>query len=91
MLLELPQSYIFKYFFFIKNLNVGGPLLISNLNVDYSSHGIQGSSFSLFSPCNSDPSNVDHDEDVMSLDESNPILEIDLPIISSKLIVKKKL
>jgi len=89
MPLKLPQSYKFKYLFSIKNPNVGGPLLISNPNVDFSSHGIQGSSLPLFSPCNFDFSNVNHD-DVMSLDEFNPIPKIDLLAISSKLIVKKK-
>ncbi len=69
---------------------MGGPLLISNPNVDFSSHGIQGSSIPLFSPCNFDLSNVDHDDVVMSLDEFNPILKIDLLAISSKLTVKKK-
>jgi len=69
---------------------VCGPFLISIPNVDFSSYGIQRSSLPLFSPCNSNPSNVDHDDDVMSLDEFNPILEINIPAISSKLIVKKK-
>ncbi len=69
---------------------MGGPLLIVNPNVDSSLHGIQGSSLPLFSPCNFDPSNVDHDDDAMFLDESNPIFEIYLHVISSELIVKKK-
>ncbi len=91
MPLKLPQSYKFKYFFFIKIPNVGGPLLISNPNVDYSSHGIQRASLPLSSPCNFIPSNVDHNDDVMSLDGSNPILEINLHVISFKLIVKKRI
>jgi hypothetical protein len=36
-------------------------------------------------------SNVDHDDDIMSLDEFNPILEINLHAISSQLIVRKKI
>jgi hypothetical protein len=74
---KLPQSYKFKYFF-TRNPIVGGPLLIFYLNVTSSSHGFQGSSPPLFSPCNCDFSNVDHDDDVMSLDESDPILETNL-------------
>jgi hypothetical protein len=50
-----------------------------------SSHGPQGSSPPLSSPCNSDPSNVDHDDDVMSLDECNTTPETNLPIVPSKL------
>jgi hypothetical protein len=38
---------------------------------------------------NSNPSNGDHHDDVMSLDESNPTPKIDLPIVPSKLIVQK--
>jgi hypothetical protein len=68
---------------------VGGPLLISNPNVDSFSHGIQGSSPPLFSPCNFDTSNADLDDDVIFLDEFNTIPKIDLPTISCKLIVKK--
>ncbi len=90
MPLELPQFCKFKYMFSIKNHDVGGSFLISNPNVDSSSHGIQGSSPPLFSPNNSYPSNVNNDDDVMSLDELNPIPKLDLPTISSKLIVKKK-
>jgi len=51
---------------------MGRPLLIFDPNVVSSSHGPQGSSPHLFSPCNYNPSNGDHDDDVMSLDESNP-------------------
>jgi hypothetical protein len=53
-------------------------------------HGLQGLSPLLFSPCNYDP-NVDHNDDVISLNEFDPNLEIDLPIVSSKLIIHKKL
>jgi hypothetical protein len=44
----------------------------------------------LFSPCNSNLSNVNHDDDVMFLYESNPTLETNLPIIPSKLTIQKK-
>jgi hypothetical protein len=67
---------------------VGGPLLISNPNVVSSFHGLQGSSPLLFSPCNFNPSNGFHDDDVMFLDESNPTLEIDLHVVPSKLIIQ---
>jgi len=43
----------------------------------------------LLSPCNYNPSNGDHDDDVMSLDESNPTPKIDLHVIPSKLIIQK--
>jgi hypothetical protein len=86
---KLPQSYKFKYFS-SRNLVVGGPLLIFDLNVTSSSHGFQGSSPLLFSPCNYDLSNVDHDDDVMSLDEFNPTLETNLLVVPSKLIINKK-
>ncbi len=47
-----------------------------------SSHGPQGSSPPLSSPCNSNPSNVDHDDDdVMSLDEFNTTPQTNLPIV----------
>jgi hypothetical protein len=80
----LPQSYKFKYFFSNKNLVVGGPLLIYDPNVVSSSRGLQRSSLPLFSPCNFDPSNVDHDDDVMFLDEFDPTHKIDLFIVPSK-------
>ncbi len=86
---KLPQSYKVKYFSSKKPV-MGEPLLISNPNVTSSSHGLQGSSLPLFSPCNSNPSNGDHDDDVMSLDESDPTLEIDLLVVPSKLTVQKK-
>jgi hypothetical protein len=70
---------------------MGEPLIISNPNVASSSHGLQGSSLPLFSPCNFNPSNGDHDDDVMSLDESDPTPEIDLPFVPSKLRVPKKM
>jgi len=54
------------------------------------SHGLQGSSPLLFSPCNYDPSNVYYDDDVISLDEFDPHLEIDLPIVPFKFIIHKK-
>jgi hypothetical protein len=63
-----PESYKFKYFFFSKNLICGWPFLIFDHNVASSFHGPQGSSPTLFSPCNSNPSNVIHDDDVMFLD-----------------------
>jgi hypothetical protein len=69
---------------------VGGPLLISNPNVVSSFHGLQGSSPPLFSLGSSNPSNGDHDDDVMSLDESDPTPKINLLIVPSKLIVQKK-
>jgi hypothetical protein len=68
---------------------VGEFLLIFDLNVT-SSHGFQGSSPPLFSPCNFDLSNVDHDDDVMSLDEFDPTLETNLLIVPSKLTIQKK-
>ncbi len=68
---------------------MGKPLLISNPNVASSSYGLQGSSLPLFSQCNFNPSNGDDDDDVMSLDESDPIPKIDLPVVPSKLIVQK--
>jgi len=64
---------------------VGGPLLIYDPNVASTSHGLQRSSLLLFSPCNFDPSNVDHDNYVMSLDEFDPTPKIDLFIVPSKL------
>jgi len=71
MLPKLPLSYKFKYFF----LAMGGNLLISNPNVASFFHGPQGSSVLLFSPCNSNPSNGDDDDDdVKFLNESNPTL-----------------
>ncbi len=70
---------------------MGGPLLISDPNVASSSHGLQGSSPPLFSPDNYNPSNGNDDDDVMSLDESDPTLEIDLHVVPSKLIVQKKI
>ncbi len=63
---------------------MGGPLLNYDPNVVSSSHGLQRSSLPLFSPCNFDLSNVDHDDDVMSLDEFGPIPKIDLFIVPSK-------
>jgi len=50
-------------------------------------HGPKRSSPPLFSPYNSNPSNGDHDGDVMCLDESNFILETYLLIFPYKLIV----
>jgi hypothetical protein len=47
---------------------MGVHLLIYNRNVVYFSRGFQRSSLPLFSPCNFNPSNVDHDDDVMFLD-----------------------
>jgi hypothetical protein len=85
MPLELPQSYKFKYFFFSWNLVIN-----FYLNGASFSHGLQGSSPPLFSPCNYDPSNIDHDDNAISLDEFDPHLEIDLPIVPSKLIIHKK-
>jgi hypothetical protein len=70
MLPKLPLSYKFKYFF----LAIGGPILISNPNVASFFHGLQGSSLFLFSPCNFNPSNGDHDDDAMFSNESNPTL-----------------
>ncbi len=64
---------------------MGGPLLIYDPNVASPSHGLQKSSLLLFSPCNFDFSNVNHDDDVMSLDESDPTPKIDLFIVPSKL------
>jgi hypothetical protein len=87
---DLPQSYIFKYFFSNRNLVVGGPLLIYDPNVISTSRGLQRSSLLLFSPCNFDPSNVDHDDDVMSLDEFDPTLKIDLFIVPFELTIQKK-
>jgi len=49
----------------------------------------------LFSPCNFNPSNGDHDDDddddddVMSLDESGPTPKMDLLVVPSKLTVQK--
>jgi hypothetical protein len=88
MLPKLPQSYKFKYFF-SRHPTLGEPLLISNPNVASSSHGLQGSSLPLFSPCNFNPSNGDHDGDVMSFDESNPTPKIDLHVVPSKLTIQK--
>jgi len=68
---------------------MGEPLLISNPNVASSSHGLQGSSLPLFSPCNFNPSNGDHDDDVMSLDEFDPIPEINILVVPFKLTVQK--
>jgi hypothetical protein len=70
---------------------MGEPLIISNANVVSSSHGLQGSSLPLFSPCNSNLSNGDHDDDVISLDEFDPTLEIYLPIVPSKLTIQRKM
>jgi hypothetical protein len=70
---------------------VSWPLLIFYPNVASSFHGPQGSSPPLFSPCNFNPSNGDHDDDVMSLDECNPIPKIDLHVIPSKLTIQKKI
>jgi len=64
---------------------VGGPLLIYDPNVASPSHRLHRSSLLLFSPCNFDPSNVDDDDDVMSLDEFDPTPKIDLFIVPSKL------
>jgi hypothetical protein len=89
MLPKLPQSYKFKYFS-NRNLVVGGPLLIFDPNVTSSSHGFQGSSPPLFSPCNFNLSNVDHDDDVMSLDEFDPTFETNLFIDPSKLTIQEK-
>jgi hypothetical protein len=86
---KLPQFYKFKYFS-SRNLVVGGPLLIFDPNVMCSSHGFQRSSPPLFSPCNCDLSNVGHDDDVMSLDESNPTLETNLLVVPFKLTINKK-
>jgi len=86
---KFPQSYKFKYFY-SRNPAMGEPLLISNPNVASSFHGLQRSSLLMFSPCNSNPSNGDHDDDVMSLDESNPTPKIDLHVVPSKLIVPQK-
>jgi hypothetical protein len=66
------------------------PFIISNAIVASSFHGLQGSSLPLFSPCNSNISNGDHDDDVISLDEFDPTLEIYLPIVPSKLTIQKK-
>jgi hypothetical protein len=68
---------------------MGESLLISNLNVSSYFRGLQGSSLPLFSPCNSNPSNGDHDDDVMSLDESNPTPKIDMHVVPSKLTIQK--
>jgi len=89
MPLKLPQFYKFKYFF---NWNpvMGGLFLIFYPNGASFTHGLQGSSPRLFSLCNYDLSNVDHDDDFMSLDEFDPHLEIDLPIVPSKFIIHKK-
>jgi hypothetical protein len=88
MPLELPQSCKFKYFS-SRNLVVSRPFLIFDPNVASSFHGPQRSSLPLFSPCNSNPSNGDHDDDVMSLDESNPVPKIDLHFVPSKLTIQK--
>jgi hypothetical protein len=85
---KLPQSYKFKYFS-NRNPAMGEPFLISNPNVASSFHGFQGSSHPLFSPCNCNPSNGDHHDDVMSLDESDPTPKIDLHVVPPKLIVQK--
>jgi len=66
---------------------VGRPLLIFDPNVVSSFHGLERSSPPLFSPCKSNPSNGDHDDDVMSLDESNPTPKIDLHVVPSKLTI----
>jgi hypothetical protein len=87
---DLPQSYKFKYFFSNRNPVVGGPLLIYDPNVTSSARGLQRSSLLLFSPCNFDPSNVDHDDDVMSLDEFDPIPKIDLFTVPFKSTIQKK-
>jgi hypothetical protein len=87
MLLKLPQSYKFKYFFFSWNLVIGGPFLNFYLNGASFSHGLQGPSPSLFSACNYDASNVDHDDDVISFDEFDPHIEINLPIVPFQLII----
>jgi len=77
---KLPLSYS-------RNPTMGEPLIISNPNVASSFHNLQGSSLLMFSPCNSNPSNGDHDDDVMSLDEANPTLKIDLHVVPSKLTI----
>ncbi len=41
----------------------------------------------LFSPCNFNPSNGDHDDDIMFLDEFDPTLETDLLVVPSKLTI----
>jgi hypothetical protein len=69
---------------------VGRFLLIYNSNVTFSFHGPQGSSLPLFSPYNSDISNANHDDDVMSLYEFDPALETNLPIIPFKSTIQKK-
>ncbi len=66
---------------------MGGPLLIFDLNVTSSSHGFQGPSPPSFSPCNFDLSNVDHDDDVMSLDEFDPTLETNLLVVPFELTI----
>jgi hypothetical protein len=68
---------------------VGGLLLIFDPNVISFFHGLQRSSLALFSPCNFDRSNVDHDDDVMSLDEFDPTPKIDLFIVPSKSTIQK--
>jgi hypothetical protein len=68
---------------------MGKPFLIFDPNVASSFHGLQGSSPPLFSPCTFNPSNGYHDDDVMSLDESNPIPKTDLHVVPSNLTVQK--
>jgi len=70
---------------------VGRFLLISNSSVTFSFHGPQGSSLPLFSPCNFDLSNANHDDDVMSLYEFDPALETNIPIIPFKSTIPKKI
>jgi hypothetical protein len=69
---------------------MGGPLLIFDPSGVSFFHGLQRSSLLLFSLCNYDLSDVDHDDDVMFLYELDLALEIDLPIVPSKLIVHTK-
>jgi hypothetical protein len=69
---------------------VGGPLLIYDPNVTSSFRDLQRPSFPLFSPCNFDLSNVDHDDDVMALDEFDPTLKMDSFIVPSKPTIQRK-
>jgi hypothetical protein len=48
---------------------------------------LKGHPLLLFSPCNSNPSNGNHDDDAMFLDESDPTLEIDLLVVPFKLVL----
>jgi hypothetical protein len=64
---------------------MGVPLLIFSPNLAYFSHGPRGSFLPLFSPCNFNPSNGDHDNDVMFLDEFDPTPETYLLVVPSKL------